>query len=202
MRSAARPKQMITLSRSYKSVMGGPVLWAVDPAIFRLRYFTRCMDCGFCHDACCEHGVDIDLGNAERLKALPRDFHDRIGAPAEEWFTGEIVSDPEFPGGRHVRTAVKNGACVFRIPHARGCAIHGYCLEKGLDYHRFKPMVSALFPVTFEAGLLTASGEAADGSLICGAVGPSLYDGARDELQYYFGAALIAELDTLKGSYA
>ena len=73
---------MIALSRAYPSVMGGPVLSAVDPAIFTLRYFTHCLACGFCGDACCDHGVDIDLGNAARLKALPQDFHDRIGAPA------------------------------------------------------------------------------------------------------------------------
>ena len=42
--------------------MGGPVLSAVDPRIFTLRYFTHCMACGFCHDACCHHGVDVDLG--------------------------------------------------------------------------------------------------------------------------------------------
>lgn len=193
---------MIALSRPYECVIGGPVLHAADPAIFRLRYFTRCLDCGFCKDACCAHGVDIDLENAARLKALPQDFHDRIALPVAEWFTDAVTADPEFPGGRHVRTRVRNGACVFRNAHARGCAIHAYCLEKGLDYHRFKPMVSALFPVTFEAGLLTASGEAADGSLICGGSGPSLYDGARDELSYYFGDGLIAELDRLKDSHA
>ena len=193
---------MIALSRPYQSRMGGPVLRMADPAIFTLRYFTHCMACGFCKDACCEHGVDIDLGNAERLKSLPRDFHDRIGVPAEEWFTEDVLADAEFPGGAHVRTRVNNGACIFRNRGARGCAIHAYCLEKGLDYHRFKPMVSVLFPVTFEAGLLTASGEAAEGSLICGGAGPSLYDGARDELSYYFGDALIAELDQLKDCHA
>jgi hypothetical protein len=182
--------------------MGGPVLSAVDPAIFRLRYFTHCLACHFCGDACCEYGVDIDLGNAERLKALPRDFHDRIGVPAEDWFTDTVIADPEFPGGAQLRTRVRDGACVFRNRAGRGCAIHAYCLEKGLDYHRFKPMVSVLFPVTFEAGVLTASGEAADGSLICSGDGPSLYDGARDELGYYFGDGLIAELDQLKEEHA
>jgi len=193
---------MIALQRRYESVMGGPVLSAVDPAIFRLRYFTQCMACNFCHDACCDHGVDIDLGNAERLKALPRDFQDRIGAPMEEWFTREVFADAEFPGGAHVRTRIREGACIFRNRDARGCTIHAYCLEKGLDYHLLKPMVSVLFPVTFEAGVLTASGEAADGSLICSGAGPSLYDGARSELGYYFGPGLVAELDMLKDAHA
>jgi len=189
---------VITLSRAYPCMIGGPVLSAVDPAIFTLHYFTYCLDCGFCRDACCDHGVDVDLGNAARLKALPKGFHDRIGAPAGDWFSGEIVTDREFPGGAHLRTAVRNGACIFRNAGGRGCAIHAYCLEAGLDYHDFKPMVSVLFPVTFEQGVLTASSEAADGSLVCSGQGPSLYDGARSELGYYFGAGLLAELDQLK----
>jgi hypothetical protein len=192
---------ILVLDREYPSAMGGPVLRAVDPQIFTLRYFTHCMDCGFCRDACCEHGVDVDLGNAERLRALPRDFHDRIAEPHDRWFTADVVKDGEFPGGEHVRTRIHDGACVFRNEGARGCAIHGYCLEQGLDYHLFKPMVSVLFPVTFEQGVLTASGEAADGSLVCSGQGSSLYDGAREELRYYFGAGLIAELDELKASY-
>jgi hypothetical protein len=192
---------ILILDQEYPCVMGGPVLRAVDSAIFTLRYFTHCMSCGFCHDACCDHGVDIDLGNAARLRDLPKDFHDRIGAPPGAWFTGEIVPDVEFAGGLHVRTSVKDGACIFRNAAGRGCTIHAYCLEQGLDYHLLKPMVSVLFPVTFEQGVLTASGEAADGSLVCSGEGPSLYDGARDELRYYFGPGLIAELGELKAGH-
>jgi hypothetical protein len=192
---------VIALSRSYRCVMGGPVLNAVDPTLFILRYFTHCLACGFCGDACCDHGVDIDLGNVARLKALPQDFHDRVGAPPGEWFTTEAVTDHEFPGGAHLRTSVRNGGCIFRNAGGRGCAIHAYCLEQGLDYHDYKPMVSVLFPVTFEQGVLTPSGEARDGSLICTGQGPSLYDGARGELGYYFGAGLLAELDRLKARH-
>lgn len=192
---------MIALTRSYVSVMGDPVINAVNPAIFILRYFTRCLECGFCRDACCDHGVDIDLGNAARLKALPKDFHDRIAVPESEWFEAGTKEDEEFPGGMHTRTAVRNGACVFRNAGGRGCAIHAYCAERGLDYHRFKPMVSVLFPVTFERGILTASDEALGGRLVCAGQGPSLYDGAKGEIAYYFGPDLIAELDALKARH-
>ncbi|MGH6829459.1 MAG: hypothetical protein ACREFW_11225 [Rhizomicrobium sp.] len=179
------------------------MLTAVDPSIFALRYFVRCQACSFCGDACCDHGVDIDVENAQRLRDLPQDFHDRVGVAPGEWFSGEPVPDEEFPGGAYLRTATRNGACIFRKSEdGRGCAIHAYCLEKGLDYHRFKPMVSVLFPVTFESGVLTAAAEAADGSLVCGGRGPSLYEGVRVEIAYYFGPDLISELDGLNKKWS
>jgi hypothetical protein len=188
---------VVALARSYTCVQGAPVIHAVDTAIFELRYFARCMDCGFCNDQCCSYGVDIDLGNVMRLAALGEDFSSRIAAPRSEWFTSEVLQDPEFPTGSYVRTQEQGGACVFRNPTGRGCAIHGYALEKGIDYHDLKPMVSTLFPVTFNYGVLEASSEVHDKSLACAGPGPSVYDGARDELRYYFGDALVAELDAM-----
>jgi hypothetical protein len=58
-------------------------------------------------------------------------------------------------------------------------------------------MVSILFPLTFERGVLVPSPEAVDGSLICSGDGPSLYDGVRGELAHFFGEELVAALDTL-----
>lgn len=189
---------VLALSRAYPSREGNPVLRAVEARIFALRYFRDCMACGFCHDACCAHGVDIDLDNAARLTAMPADFHARIGAPASEWFTGEAVADAEFPSGRHLRTSVRDGGCIFLNRAGRGCKIHAWCVEKGIDYHQLKPMVSTLFPLTFEHGVLAASGEIADGSLVCGGAGDTAYRGARAELAYYFGESLVAELDRLE----
>lgn len=188
---------IVALTRAYPCIMGGPVLRQVDTQIFSLRYFTHCMTCGFCHDACCRFGVDIDLENAARLRAAPQDFKDYIGVPESEWFTPDIIADAEFPSGRHVRSGVRDGACVFLDRGARGCKIHSYCLDKGLDYHLLKPMVSVLFPLTFEQGVLVAASEILDNTLVCAGTGPSLYAGVRDELTHYFGAALVAELDNL-----
>ncbi len=57
---------VIALSRAYPSVFAAPVIHAVDPAIFRYRYFTHCMSCTFCGDKCCSYGVDIDVENMAR----------------------------------------------------------------------------------------------------------------------------------------
>jgi hypothetical protein len=76
--------------------------------------------------------------------------------------------------------------------------LHSFALERGLDYHELKPMVSSLFPVTFDFGLLHPSNEIEDRSLQCWGDGPTLYQGVRGEIEWYFGAGLVAELDALE----
>ena len=123
-----------------------------------------------------------------------------VGLPRERWFVETVVPDDEFPGGGATRTAIVNGGCVFLRRDARGCALHGFALERGEDYHAIKPMVSALFPLTFGSGALLCSEELADESLICAGDGPTAYEMARSELEFYFGGALVAELDLLVAS--
>ena|SRR5665213_832877 len=192
---------ILALKREHPSIFKAPVLHAAASEIFALRYFTHCMACGFCNDQCCSYGVDIDVENANALHALGPDFKALVGVPEAEWFTDEIVEDAEFPSGRHRRTRTRDGFCVFHTPNGHGCRIHAYCAATGLDYHRYKPMVSILFPLTFEHGCLVPSSEVIDGSLICAGDGPSLYDGVRDELAYFFGQGLVEELDAMKREF-
>ena len=82
---------------------------------------------------------------------------------------------------------MQDGACVFRNAAGRGCTIHAYCLEQGLDYHLLKPMVSVLFPADLRAGradALPARRRMAAWS--AAARDPACYDGARDELALLF----------------
>jgi hypothetical protein len=188
---------MIALAREHVCVFGAPVLRAVDERIFTQRYFAKCMSCGFCHDQCCSYGVDIDAANMERLRALGPGLEKFAGLPQDEWFAPDMTDDAEFPSGRHGRTRSVGGKCIFASRIGRGCRIHAYCLQEGLDYHLYKPMVSILFPVTFEHGALVPSPETLDGTLACHGDGPSLYDGVREELAYYFGGRFVAELDAL-----
>jgi len=186
------------LSRSYACRWGVPVVVRVDTAIFVRRYFMRCMECSYCFDSCCQYGVDVDVRNVERLRAHASELERFTGVPEERWFTEEATNDPEFPGGSYRRTRVEGGACVFRSRERRGCTIHSYALERGIDYHELKPMVSVLFPVTFDEGLLHASNEIEDRSLQCIDDGPTVYRGIRDEIAWYFGPALVGELDELE----
>jgi hypothetical protein len=167
----------------------------VDTAIFQRRYFMNCMQCTYCFDSCCQYGVDVDAENVARLEARAADVVAFTGVPRDKWFTGEWVDDKEFPGGKQTRTRVEDGACVFRNRKGRGCMLHSYALDRGIDYHDVKPMVSALFPLTFDYGLLHPSNEILDRSLQCIDDGPTLYRGVRDEVDWYFGPDLVIELD-------
>ncbi len=191
---------MIALRRAYPSTFGAPVIRAVDERIFSLRYFAKCMACGFCGDQCCSYGVDIDVTNMDRLRGLGADFEAFAGVPESAWFTPALTLDREFPAGMHGRTRSVDGKCVFADRKGRGCRIHAYCAAHGLDYHLYKPLVSILFPVTFEHGVLVPSPETLDGTLACSGDGETLYGGVRDELAYYFGQPFVAELDTLAKS--
>lgn len=176
---------------------GAPVVHEVDDAIFTRRYFGHCLRCTFCEDACCEHGVDVSVVERDRILTRAAEIQPRVNVRPDAWFAPVITKDHDFPGGATTRTAVVNGRCVFHNREARGCLLHGLSLESNTDYHELKPMVSALFPVTFGEGALVCSEELAEGSLVCAGDGPTAYAMARSELAYYFGDALVSELDRL-----
>src|SRR5262245_12668222 len=109
------------LQHSYASRTGVPVVDRVDTDIFVLRYFAHCMECTFCHDSCCAYGCDTDVTNVQRILENAVSLEEYVGVPRERWFVGEVNVDPEFPGGAMQRTAVMDGACVFRNRKGRGC---------------------------------------------------------------------------------
>ena len=191
------------LSRSYACRWGVPVVARVDTRIFVDRYFMQCLECSYCFDSCCQYGVDVDVQNVARLREQGAELERYTGVPQAQWFTGKWTEDPEFPGARYTRTRTHGrggagGACVFRSRSGRGCMIHSFALERGIDYHELKPMVSVLFPVTFDEGLLHSSNEIVDRSLQCVDDGPTVYRGVRAEIAWYFGEALVGELDDLE----
>ena len=153
------------------------------------------MQCGFCADACCYHGVDVSIRERDRILARADELEPLVGLPRSRWFVEHVTEDADFPGGSATRTAIVDGACVFLQRADRGCRLHALALSAGEDYHAIKPMVSTLFPVTFGDGALLCSEELTDGSLVCGGTGPSAYEMARGELAHYFGEELVRELD-------
>lgn len=188
----------LPLPRAFPSRYGVPVLRAVAPEIFRRHFFTQCMDCTFCHDWCCQFGVDVDRYHVDRILAHADELEAYVGVPRDRWFTGEVDPEPDSPGGETWRTAVIDGACAFLNRRGRGCLLHAFCLERGIDHRELKSLVDGLFPLTFEDGVLCPADEAATGELVCLETGPTLYRGMREDLRYYFGPELVAVLDGME----
>jgi Fe-S-cluster containining protein len=178
-----------------------PKLHSVETDIFKLTYFGKCMQCTFCHDSCCQYGCDVNLAERDRILAHKTELQPYIDAPPEQWFKSEVKDDSEYETGKFVRSNVSKGACVFLSQKGRGCGIHRYALEKGLDYHTIKPAVCWLFPVTWDQGVLRPSYDLSD-DLACRNMGQNIYDMSRDEISVHFGAALVIELDAIRKSLA
>ena len=189
---------LLELPRAFPARYGAPVLRSVDPEIFRRRYFTHCLECSFCNDWCCQFGVDVDRQHADQILAHADALEAFLGVPRDQWFSGEVEQDADVPGGETWRTRVVDGACVFLNRTGRGCRLHAFCVEQGIEHRELKSIVDVLFPLTFEDGVLCAATEAADEELVCLRTGPTLYRGVRSEIAYYFGQALIGELDRLE----
>lgn len=209
----------VPLSRPYPSRYGAPVLDRVDPSIFTYRYFERCMECDFCHDSCCQYGADIEMPRVRALERYRPELEAYLGVPREQWFRdgeGEddigVLPEPEYPGGAYTRTAVvplpagrsphTDDACVFLDPVGRGCRIHRFALERNIDVHDIKPMVCLFFPLCHGEGVLRPAVEFLENDLVCMGDGPTVYSAARDEVRYYFGDELVAELDRLAAELA
>lgn len=192
---------IIPLSRTYPNHHGVPAIDRVAAAIFSTTYRCDFAD-PTCADACCSHGVNVDIEERQRILARATELEAFLGIPQQEWFDSIECIDIDAPGGRYVRTKVITGGCVFLDRLARGCRLHAYALAAGRDYHEFKPMLSALFPVTVEGGLLRPALEVLDRSLFCHGNGTPLYAGTRADLGYYYGPALLVELDELAQRWA
>jgi Fe-S-cluster containining protein len=203
----------LSLSRSYTCRFGAPIIDRVDPRIFQLTYFAKCMDCTFCNDACCQYGADIDLDRVAALDQYRTELEAYLGVPREQWYRDDpedfgIQSEPEYPSGQYTRTQevdLPEGrsdhniyGCVFLDPVGRGCRIHRFALERGIQVHEIKPMVCLLFPVSFSAGELVPAYEfELEDELVCQGPGETLYQSARPDIEWYFGPELVAELDEL-----
>lgn len=188
----------VALSRAYPGKLEAPPLRAVDPAIFTERYFRHCMQCTFCGDDCCSQGVYVDVPTVARLLEHASELERYVGLPPAQWFGPQWTDDPDAAGGRSTRTRVTDGRCVFLDRRNRGCQIHRYALEAGLDHYLLKPFYSVLYPLSVVGGALVPAEDIDPVPLlVCSGYQDSLYAGIRSDLGYYYGADLLAELDRL-----
>lgn len=190
---------IVPLSRTYTGRYRTPTIDRVETDIFVHTWHGSCMDCNYCHDICCQYGATLGSARIQKIEAIADQLEPYLGIPRDQWFRKDYDEpDEDYPGGRRCRTTVVNGICVFANPRGRGCMLHSYALEHQLDVHDIKPMPCLMFPIYWMEGLLYPNDEVLDGSLVCLGKGKSVYRGSRDEVLYYFGPELVAELDALE----
>jgi Fe-S-cluster containining protein len=193
---------VIKLKNSYPCIHGLPVIHSVDTEIFQIKYFMHCMQCTFCNDQCCSYGADIDMLNVNRILDKADELEKYIGIKREKWFYPKKRKwDHEYPGHDYTRTTKRKNACIFLNRKGRGCLLHSFGAEKGYDYHEFKPFFCTIFPVTYFEGILVIPEEIDEKLTACLGPGPTLYQGARNELRYFFGDGLIRELDEIESGF-
>lgn len=189
---------VIKFKNLYPSKHGLPVIHSVDTEIFTRTYFMHCMQCTFCNDQCCSFGADIDMINVDRIMKHKEDLEEFTGVKSKHWFyLNKRKWDHEYPGNEYTRISKRNNSCVFLNPKGRGCMLHSYAIEKGIDYRELKPFFCVVFPVTYYEGTLVVPDEVNEKTLACLGDGPDLYQGAREAIRYYFGDGIIEELDEI-----
>lgn len=153
-------------------------------------------------EACCQYGADVDLAERDAILARADELRAILspGAAAAPWFTDEVQEDPDYPSGRHVRTATYQGGCVFLSHDKRGCAIHRSALEAGWDFHRVKPHICRLFPLSYEDDAFCLSDDFVDYDCADRHDAPSVYRVARETVAAVFGPELVAALDAAEAA--
>jgi Fe-S-cluster containining protein len=160
--------------------------------VFVKRCPADCLDCGYCEDECCSYGCDVDVAEKSRIMGYSAQLQAWIGVPASEWFEDELVADAEYPSGAIVRTRVRSGKCVFHSRRRRGCALHSFAVQAGMDWLLFKPMVCALFPITWRKGRLLVSEFFAQ--LPCWDKGLPMFEAQKRALEFYLGRGFVSAL--------
>lgn len=173
--------------------ISAPVVKQIDDGIFTKRYLGNCMDCSFCDDICCSYGCAVDRQEVATILKYAGQLEPELGIPSSRWFEDKFESDVDYPSGEVCRTKVLNGRCVFFKRGFRGCSIHRFGLNKGVDIHQIKPMVCSLFPVTWEDDRMFVSSFLDE--LPCKDKGVTVFEAQKDVLKVYFGSDFVSELE-------
>ena len=151
-------------------------------------------------DACCQYGVDADLGERDQILARANEIAAvlRPEVQGKPWFKTEEQADKDFPSGAFVRTQTHDDGCIFLAHDRRGCAIHRASIEGNWDFNGVKPHVCRLFPLSYDAESILISDDYTDYSCAYDEQAPTLYQVGRETLAAVFGADLVTALDAVE----
>ena len=179
----------LPLSRAYVARDGAPVIHEVDAAIFHAPVLRPLHALRLLRATRAASTASTSPSRSATASSRSADaIEPRVGVPRDAWFDARRSSTtPIFPAARRRAPRWSTAAASFSGARRAAACCTPSRWSEGEDYHVLKPMVSALFPVTFGGGALLCSEELTDGSLVCAGEGPTAYEMARDELAYYFG---------------
>ena len=181
----------------------------VQKEIFTLRLVPDCMshDCRLKKeddrlklDACCQYGVDVDLGERDGILRHADQIRSILDEEVADlpWFDTEVQEDVDFPSGKYVLTKRHGEGCLFLRHDGRGCAIHRASIEGGWDFHGIKPHVCRLFPLTYDDVSIVMSDDYPDYSCAFDESAPTVYQVGRPDLLAIFGEELVAAMDAIE----
>ncbi len=155
-------------------------------------------------DACCQYGVDVDLGERDGILAHADQIRTILNEDVRDlpWFDREEKEDVDFPSGRYVRTKTHGTGCLFLSHDKRGCSIHRASIEGDWDFHGIKPHVCRLFPMSYDDESIVMSDDYADYSCAFEANTPTVYQVGRPDLLAIFGQELVTALDAIEAEIA
>jgi Fe-S-cluster containining protein len=153
------------------------------------------MECG-CMDGCCSYGCPVDVVEVERIMAYKDELEKRLGIGASKWFVGGVETNSDYPSKYVRRTSVFNGNCIFHDWNTRGCLLHRMAIEKSIDPHLIKPMVCFFFPITWDGDYLHVAEFLEE--LPCKQHGDLIVDSVMNEIRYYLGEDVAAEIESLR----
>lgn len=170
----------------------------VDEGIFLSRCFANCLECPFCEDVCCSYGCQVDGAEMKRILKYASELGPILAIPSSQWFNADVQCDSDFSSGECGRTRVYANKCVFHNNKGRGCAIHLFAIEQGIDWHMLKPMVCSLFPITWEGERLFVSYFLDE--LPCSNQGMRVFEAQKGELKVYLGNDFVLRLEDIARS--
>ncbi|MCU0723654.1 MAG: hypothetical protein MUC63_08570 [Planctomycetes bacterium] len=193
---------LVDLKKTYESRGGLPRIEKIDSLIFSIAFPQG--SCGpACRDVCCSGGATMDIVAFERLLKHRNE-------PAFEGvvFDGyRFEKDSYSPGGLGCYTRFEGNRCTFQN-RSWGCSIHSFCLANRIDVRELKFFTCCLFPVEVNKigdvrNVLTAGYEMrhAEYDLPCKKNGGApVFDVAKGDLEYFYGGALVAEIEEIRRS--
>ncbi|MCP4446910.1 MAG: DUF3109 family protein [Myxococcales bacterium] len=151
-------------------------------------------------EACCQYGVDVDVGERDGILDHAEQIKGILDAAVRNlpWFKDEVTEDVDFPSGKYVRTQTHNDGCIFLSHDKRGCSVHRASIEAGWDFHGIKPNICRLFPMSYDDEAIVMSDDYADYSCAFEPDTPTVYQVGRPDLLAIFGEALVLELDSIE----